>query len=621
MILIYLYLYFMKCTEQFEHYVNDPKYDEISFVVQFVKFWNTDSKTFVDTYLRKNYKEIRKEFNKMIKEHGLDINKLKREFLQGDMIARDKLNPKFINEILDFYKNNFEKDANSFKEGKVVQKTEPEWVSRLSSDIKPIAERIFYLWGQYGKISKNTEDRTTKLHLDGIFFVPGGRFQELYYWDSFWILIGLIESDMDEYAFDIIKCFVQLINRFGYIPNGTRAYYVGRTQPPVFCQMLYKLYTHTKNDEIKEYILTEGLKAAEAEYDFLMTNRRIKNEDLENEILNMYVVDTNKPRLESYKEDLTTLASNPNLGSRRVFSNLWTGAESGWDFSSRWLVGGPYLSNIDIINIIPVDLNAFMLENEKILIKFNQEIQNRSTFSQDTSDKINLYTENRSKRWEAMNRILFNKNLGCWNDYNFRTNTHNDSRFYFSNIMPLFYMEDLNNDEHVIKNILNLYKESLFGHPGGVPCSGKPKVEDEVPQQWDFPNSWAPHVQMFTEFLIKNGYDELAYHVGRSFFNSVKSVTKKGTVVFMEKYNCESMGIKGDGGEYTVQEGFGWTNGTVTYLLKKFGERFDQEFDHSQSYKEICEFLSKDFEDSETNQFETPVEFNNFEQKTPILNK
>lgn len=158
-------------------------------------------------------------------------------------------------------------------------------------------------------------------------------------------------------------------------------------------------------------------------------------------------------------------------------------------------------------------------------------------------------------------------------------------------------MDGLEDSRDITLHILNLYKETLFGHTGGVPCSGKPSTPDSNPQQWDFPNVWAPHVQMFTEFLIKKGFDEMAYHVGRSFLNSVKAVKKENEIVFMEKYNCEEMGIKGEGGEYNVQEGFGWTNGTVTYLLKTFKSRLDEDFDHTKSYESIAQMLGGDTPD------------------------
>ncbi|EOB15603.1 Trehalase [Nosema bombycis CQ1] len=241
--------------------------------------------------------------------------------------------------------------------------------------------------------------------------------------------------------------------------------------------------------------------------------------------------------------------------------------------------------------MIPVDLNAYMLENERILAELNREITNKSD---EIKQKIEEFETNRKNRWKDMNDVLFNDKIGCWNDYNFDLKTYNDRRFYFSNIMPLFYSHDLLEDKNIIFNILRTYHMSLFGHVGGVPCSGNEEDVPGVKEQWDFPNVWPLHVQMFVEFLQKIDEDEMAYHVARSFFNSVRAIREGDNVIFMEKYDCDKIGKKGEGGEYNNQEGFGWTNGTTLFLLNYYGNRFNEEFSHEKSYQNIKEQLTKD---------------------------
>ncbi|EOB15123.1 Trehalase [Nosema bombycis CQ1] len=576
----------------YEHYVNDPDYDDISFIIQFIDQRGKDSKTFVDQYLKQDYNDIAQNFKTLLKENNIDVAELKKNFIENVADPNDTVSDEFRDNLKKFFNDNFELDITSFTAGNITQDEKPSWYDNLDLDLQKIADRIFYLWSVYGKTAaKVPKERSTKIHIDGIFFIPGGRFVELYYWDSYWILIGLLESNMEHHAFDMIKCFVQLIETFGYVPNGTRYYYLNRTQPPVFCQMLYRLYKHTQNDDYKNFILTRGLIAAEVEYNFFMKHRRVKHDDYKDKILNMYYIDSELPRYESYKEDMETLRKSDRKDKRTIFSNLWTGAESGWDFSSRWFSDGKKLENIVITSMIPVDLNAYMLENERILAELNKEITNKSD---EIKQKIEEFETNRKNRWKDMNEVLFNDKVGCWNDYNFDLKTYNDRRFYFSNIMPLFYSHDLLEDKNIIFNILRTYSKSLFGHEGGVPCSGDEIDFPDAKEQWDFPNVWPLHVQMLVEFLQKINEDEMAYHVGRSFFNSVVSFGDKDNIIFMEKYDCRKIGKIGGGGEYHNQQGFGWTNGTTIFLLNYYDNRFSEEFDHEKSYQSIREQLMKD---------------------------
>lgn len=562
----------------------------MTFLVQFIVFEKVDSKQFVDKSLTKDFKEISEDFLELVSENNLDIEQMKKDFSKKKFDFKDDCFEKLRGDVNKFYENSFVNDPSEFDKAEVVQNGKPSWYENLSLELQSVAAIIFELWGEYGKTStENLEARTTKIHIEGIFFVPGGRFNELYYWDSYWILIGLLESNMEHHALDLVKCFVYLINKFNFIPNGSRAYYAQRSQPPLFCQLLYRLYNNTDNQETKNYILTTGFEAAEKEYSFFMEKRKIKDAGYADLPLNQYFVDVKKPRYESYKEDFLTRALKKDDKDGEIYIELRSGAESGWDFSSRWN-SGEDLSSIEISHIIPVCLNSFMLENERILAFFCGE-KSTSDSSSNFVQKQEIYNQARLDRWNAMNKVLLNPKTKCWNDFNVKTGKLKSERFYFSNIMPLFYMEELKHDDVCIPSILLLYIDSLIGHVGGVPCSGKPLTEDKIKQQWDYPNVWAPHVQMLIEFLIKNGYEKMAYHAARSFHNSITSMKENGKVVFMEKYNCDVFGEDGRGGEYPVQEGFGWTNGTEAYIIKTYLNRLEEEFDHVTSFNTILEEL------------------------------
>lgn len=511
--------------------------------------------------------------------------------------------------------------------------------------------------------SVKKEYHDSKIKLPSLYFVPGGRFKELYYWDSNWILIGLLHCNMKDYAFELTKTLCFLINKYGYIPNGTRKYYLGRSQPPVFAQMLYRLYKHKVH---KEWILSEGLKALEKEYQWWMENR-MSDFDKKNGLrLNRYNVhDVSTPRPESFKEDFS-------LHIDGIYKNLWSAAESGWDFSTRWFNGNG-LDSIDVEDIIPVDLNVFLLFVEEIIIFFYNEklkvfensemkdenfsnlegdqkvdnlekdstLQNekydkndlnlekenklnlenklkaekksksvkklnmsnlrednenfadynfKDTKTNELVSKIKKYTAYRNKREHDINEILWNKSLKVWNDFNTKTKKHKNDKFYLSNIMPLFIRTKIPDTSINIYNILDLYKKELFGYPGGIPISGDGCASNCTPQQWDFPNVWAPLLQMFIEFVQTEEFSEFGTHVARSFYNSVSK--GMGTnQEFHEKYDCRRVGLKGMGGEYAPQQGFGWTNGTVAWLIFVYGNQLVTGVDHLESYKKICEII------------------------------
>lgn len=495
--------------------------------------------------------------------------------------------------------------------------------------------------------SVKEEHQESKIKLPSLYFVPGGRFKELYYWDSNWILLGLLHCNMNEYAFELIKALHYLINQYGYVPNGTRKYYLGRSQPPVFAQMLYRLYKHEIN---KNWILNQGLETLEKEYNWWMENRMSEFDRKKGYRLNRYNVhDVSTPRPESFKEDFS-------LNVDGIYKNLWAGAESGWDFSTRWFNGNG-LESIDVEDIVPVDLNVFLLFVEEIIIFFynekskindknkinnnfdneynnkfindkidsnilnkdnnvngdndninndnlnsnnlidnNDKKDNNFVDSNTTSDikyykeKIKEYTEYRNKREHDINKLLWNKNQKVWNDYNTKTKKHKSDKFYLSNIMPLFIRTKIPDNSINIYNILDMYKKELFGYPGGIPITGDGCKLNCTPQQWDFPNVWAPLLQMFIEFVQTEEFSEFGTHVARCFYNSVSK--GMGTnQEFHEKYDCRRVGLKGMGGEYAPQQGFGWTNGTIAWLIYVYGNQLVSNIEHLESYQKICEII------------------------------
>lgn len=150
-------------------------------------------------------------------------------------------------------------------------------------------------------------------HLDmkHSFVVPGGRFREIYYWDTYWTLEGLFVCGLFETARNILENFIQFIDTYGFIPNGSRIYYLNRSQPPYFCQMVERYMHACKDPRAEKFVLDEALPRMISEYEFWMRKRsvpvRLSTKKTSRVYrLNRYKVDTGRPRPESYHEDLVT---------------------------------------------------------------------------------------------------------------------------------------------------------------------------------------------------------------------------------------------------------------------------------------------------------------------------
>jgi alpha,alpha-trehalase len=240
-----------------------------------------------------------------------------------------------------------------------------------------------------------------------------------------------------------------------------------------------------------------------------------------------------------------------------VYRGLASAAESGWDFSSRWFNDVAEISSIETENFIPVDLNS-------ILYKVEMTLSNIFSIT-DNHLKKHFYQHKAINRHKSIKKYLWNEDQGIWNDYNIKQKKRNTD-LYISNILPLWAEVSALSDEQVEKlmNTISPLLEFEGGTPTSLFMSG---------QQWDFPNAWSP----LEYFLIKalentshSGANEYAKSIANKWIYNNYCTWKKTGHMF-EKYDVYSMGTPGHGGEYDVQEGFGWTNGVALYLIRNYG--------------------------------------------------
>ncbi len=222
-------------------------------------------------------------------------------------------------------------------------------------------------------------ERHTLLWLPHPIIVPGGRFREAYYWDSFWIVLGLLRSGMVNTATGMARNLVHLLETVGLTPNGGRSYYIlpGRSQPPLLAPIVDEVFSATGDLEFLRTAYA-ALKAEHAfwslagEYGHAVT---IRAESGESHVLSRYVTDQHIPRPESWAEDVHTAAAAGHAdptspGAQILYAEIAAAAESGIDFSGRWFGDAVNISTCEASLVIPVELNVFMFVLEDKLARF-----------------------------------------------------------------------------------------------------------------------------------------------------------------------------------------------------------------------------------------------------------
>lgn len=397
-------------------------------------------------------------------------------------------------------------------------KADPAFLKRIKDEqLLQFAKIVHSKWkvlvrAIYSERIKDGNLASTTVGLPYPFVVPGGRFRELYYWDSFWIIEGLIVSEMCLTAKAMIENFKWLIETFGFIPNGSRRYYLNRSHPPLFAMMFEKFLNGCVPPHERQECIAKALPFLDQEYLFWNLYRNVTlfnpRDPARPYTLTIYSADTDMPRPESYNQDLLMSQSSNSTGM--FFKHVATAAESGWDFSMRWLEN-PFanLTSLATANIIPVDLNAIMYKNEQILKGFHDIVGN--------PQRRDEYDANAKRRLEAMN-VLLRSEKG-WFDFDFKRNRSMSERpFVISNYAPFWSLEHL--DTTVIQDAINREGKLLFEYPGGAPnnliASG---------QQWDFPNVWAPiqynMIDLYLRLAQTNStWREKALNLAQRFINA-----------------------------------------------------------------------------------------------------
>jgi alpha,alpha-trehalase len=419
-----------------------------------------------------------------------------------------------------------------------------------------LQQHIAGLWPHLTQQPAPAGAASSLLPLPQPYVVPGGRFREVYYWDSYFTMLGLLQNGKPQLMRAMVDNFSSLIDRYGHIPNGNRSYYLSRSQPPFYYKMVGLL---SSGDEAGAY--ARYLPQLRREYGFWMDGEHDLKPGAayrrvvalaDGSVLNRYYDDRAAPRDESYAEDVK-LAKQSGRQPAEVYRDVRAGAESGWDFSSRWFADGKTLAAIETTAILPVDLNSLLygLENA---IRLGCERLHDLACSND-------FKQRAERRRVAVQKYLWDESAGYYVDYQW-VKRQPTARPGAATLYPLF--TGIAEPAQAARVARWTGKELLKPH-------GVVTTPVDSGQQWDAPNGWAPLQWIAVDGLNRYGLHALARDIAARWMGKVQQVYA-GSGKLVEKYDVTASGAAAGGGEYALQDGFGWTNGVAMQLMALYPE-------------------------------------------------
>jgi alpha,alpha-trehalase len=421
----------------------------------------------------------------------------------------------------------------------------------------PMALHMEQLWDVLTRTTDHVPANSSLLALPRPYVVPGGRFREMYYWDSYFTMLGLVQSHREDLVADMVADFAHQIDAYGHIPNGARTYYLSRSQPPFFFAMVELLGGRDSSAAFARY-----LPELKAEYAFWMRGaaglqpggaREHVVALADGSLLNRYWDERDSPRDEAYGQD-TELARASGREPHQMYRDIRAAAESGWDFSSRWFADARSRASIETTAIVPVDLNAllFGLENA---IRAGCERTGEAGCARDFARRAEL-------RRRAIDRYLWDAAGGMYFDYRW-TERIRIRRPSAATLYPLFVALASPAEARAVARVTT----RLLLKDGGLLTTPL-----QTGEQWDAPNGWAPLQWIGIAGLRRYHQTALAEVIACRWMHGVREIyDRRGKLI--EKYDVVTIGRGGGGGEYPLQDGFGWTNGVMQQLMALYPGR------------------------------------------------
>jgi len=374
-------------------------------------------------------------------------------------------------------------------------------------------------------IRSNLQDNETLIGLPHPYLVPAassvsGMFQEMYYWDSFFISLGLAGTPHTQLIVDIAENFAYLVERFGLIPNGSRYYFTSRSQPPFFTRQIALALEvkRGRGDADCEAWLGRMLALAEREHDHVWLG-------------------TQQPH---HRQVYRGLSRYFDINYLHILASC----ESGWDHSTRcdekWL------------EHLPVDLNSLLFAVEQDLAAFAGQLRQ--------SDRAAKWRASAQQRQAVVQEVMWDERAALFCDYNWRAETRNPHPS-LAGFYPLFAgLATPSQAGHMVERWLG-----RFLQPGGLVTT----LEAAPDKQWAWPNGWAPLQWIVTEGLDQYGFHAEARDVRQRWCDHCASVFDR-TGAFWEKYNVVAPGeTRVEDGVYGTVRGFGWSNAVFADFVRR----------------------------------------------------
>lgn len=396
-------------------------------------------------------------------------------------------------------------------------------------DVKIARDYIAAYWPKLERY--HPKDDESLLGVPKPYLVPsftedaGFDYNELYYWDSYFMVQGLQTKSKrnKELVMGILEDLLSLFERFRVIPNASRMYLMGRSQPPFLTSFIFEVYQ--KYDPGEEW-LARAISIAKDEYAIVWMGVKKPNERLVHEGLSRYY-DIN------YLHDLAE-------------------AESGWDMTPRF--------SRKALHYLPVDLNA-------LLFRYEMDFARAARIFGDKRDATR-WEQAADARGRSMNHLMWDKSRGLYYDYNYKTGkrgTVSSLAAYF----PMWAgMVTEQQAKALVKNLKRFEEKGGLATTDNLPLSQQ-LTPGALPTQWAYPNGWAPLQYVVIKALERYGYHAEARRISMKWLkNNLNWFSEHG--VFLEKYNVvcpEKPPVKG---VYPSQTGFGWTNSVFERLCQDY---------------------------------------------------
>lgn len=358
------------------------------------------------------------------------------------------------------------------------------------------------------------------------YVVPGGKFKEMYYWDSYFIMLGLQTSHLTDLMTGMVDNMLYLSEKYGIVPNANRTYYMSRTQPPFLTAMIDLAAPHKD----KEW-LSHAYDVATKEYRNVWMNPKTRY--VKKVGLNRYYDPAFRRMPENNRGGLLRL--KPDVAKIR---NARAECESGWDFTKRF--------DHRCTDFLPVDLNSLLYKYEKDMAGFARTLNK--------GKEAEEWDQRAEKRKKLMNELMWDEKEGLFMDYDFR-NKQRSSYGSLASYFPLW--AGLATPEQARRGVTNIHR---FEGPGGLKTS-----LHETGEQWDAPNGW-PNLNWIAIKGIQPYDPATATRLGEKWLDMVKKVHDETGAVY-EKYNVEER-THNTKGHYPSQALFGWGLGVSLAILE-----------------------------------------------------